>query len=339
MSIRVDSMQLIPAGDAPLSKDQKVFNNLIASIAARRALLADWEQAIPLFQEKYLRQLLPLREKERALHIALAQKLDWVHAQKGVTISEREKLSAMIVNLAEHVLWQVKNEEMRILHNRHGGVESGVEEEEVPDEMESALESAPEADAEVDYSHWDDRDAAQAKAAAHKQFARAKAMEARSEAENQRMSQSIRDVYRKLASALHPDRERDPVEQLRKTELMQRVNVAYAKGHLLQLLELQLELEHIDQAYLANLDKQRLKHFIKILKGQLADLDTEIERVEREFAAAYGLASLQGQHPQKLAPILKASKAACEANIGNLNAILATIGDLKQLKVWLKMIS
>ena len=51
------------------------------------------------------------------------------------------------------------------------------------------------------------------------------------------MSQSIREVYRKLAGALHPDRESDPQERERKTALMQRVNQAYAKNNLLQLLD------------------------------------------------------------------------------------------------------
>jgi hypothetical protein len=93
----------------------------------------------------------------------------------------------------------------------------------------------------------------------------------------------------KLASALHPDRESDPQERERKTALMQRVNQAYAKNNLLQLLELQLELEHIDQSTINEIGEDRLKHYNSILKEQLGELDHEIEHVEAGFRQAYGI--------------------------------------------------
>ena len=60
------------------------------------------------------------------------------------------------------------------------------------------------------------------------------------EAEAQLATQSVREVFRKLASALHPDRETDDSQRAAKTALMQKVNQAYAAGDLLALLELQL---------------------------------------------------------------------------------------------------
>lgn len=70
----------------------------------------------------------------------------------------------------------------------------------------------------------------------------------------------MRDIFRKLASALHPDRETDPAEHGRKTALMQRANVAYAANDLLGLLELQLEVDQIDQTGLDNLGDDRIKY-------------------------------------------------------------------------------
>ena len=80
----------------------------------------------------------------------------------------------------------------------------------------------------------------------------------------------MREVYRKLASALNPDRESDPIERERKTALMQRVNQDYARNNLLELMELQLELEHIDQDALKNISQDRLKHYNAIMKEQIA---------------------------------------------------------------------
>lgn len=67
-------------------------------------------------------------------------------------------------------------------------------------------------------------EAGQGQTAPRKKTAKQLARDAQREAEEKQMSQSIREVYRKLASALHPDREPDPVERQRKTELMQRAN-------------------------------------------------------------------------------------------------------------------
>jgi hypothetical protein len=89
-----------------------------------------------------------------------------------------------------------------------------------------------------------------AKAAKRKPSAAAPAREERHAVEADQLKQSVRDIFRKLTSQLHPDREPDAAERARKTALMQRVNVAYAANDLLALLELQLEVEQIDQAEL-----------------------------------------------------------------------------------------
>ena len=93
-------------------------------------------------------------------------------------------------------------------------------------------------------------------------------------------SKSVQEVYRKLVAVLHPDREPDARERERKTELMQRVNRAYGKKDLLQLLELPLGNERIDPAHLSNIADSRLKYFNKILKEQLAELEQETHQIE-----------------------------------------------------------
>ncbi len=77
----------------------------------------------------------------------------------------------------------------------------------------------------------------------------------------------------------------DPQERERKTALMQRANQAYQKNNLLQLLELQLELEHIDQSSINSLSEDRLKYD---LKKQLRELGQEILHVEIGFRHSWG---------------------------------------------------
>lgn len=117
------------------------------------------------------------------------------------------------------------------------------------------------------------------------------------QAEEQETHLSIRELYRKLASSLHPDREPDLQERERKTELMQRINQAYDQKNLLLLLELQMELEHIDQTTINNISASRLKHYNKILKEQLAKLEQETWQVIEEFKAQFGLSPLSTSLP------------------------------------------
>jgi hypothetical protein len=91
------------------------------------------------------------------------------------------------------------------------------------------------------------------------------------------VSQPLRDIFRKLVSALHPDREPDPTQRTRKNQLMQRVNQAYEANDLLTLLGLQLEIEQIDAAHLSSTTAKRLAHYNQILSEQLARLEAELE--------------------------------------------------------------
>lgn len=160
------------------------------------------------------------------------------------------------------------------------------------------------------------------------------AREARLAADEKAMSQTVREVYRKLASALHPDREPDPAERQRKTALMQRVNEAYQANNLLQLLELQIEIEQIDSAHLAGLAPQRLKRYHQILRAQLQDLEMEI------FGIEHGLRQqlhLRGRMtPKLLLQCVEADVATLDGEIRRLEGELAISADLKALKAWLK---
>jgi len=99
----------------------------------------------------------------------------------------------------------------------------------------------------------------------------------------------VREIFRKLASALHPDRESDTKQREAKTVLMQKVNQACTANDLLTLLELQLRIEQIDASHIANASAQRLKHYNKVLTEQLGELRMEVERVEMGFRVDFGL--------------------------------------------------
>jgi hypothetical protein len=119
-------------------------------------------------------------------------------------------------------------------------------------------------------------------------------------------------------SELHPDRETDPEEHARKTELMQRVNQAYKAGDLLALLEVQLSIEQIDPAALAGLAEERLRRYIHVLEEQSRRLREELADFVAPFAAAIG-----DPRGRKVTPAM--AQSALEADIREVKGLMRAL--------------
>ena len=87
----------------------------------------------------------------------------------------------------------------------------------------------------------------------------------------------LKEVYRKLTSALHPDREPDLAERARKTALMSEVNKAYESGNLLKLLQLQLQTLKVDPLVAATLADEKLQLINYTLRQQYRELELECQ--------------------------------------------------------------
>jgi hypothetical protein len=342
-----------------LSKGQKAFNTLIKQIEKRRARLNAWETVVPTFHQKFLSELTPLEQTLTDLRVQLAYRLDQVCDQKGLTKTERRTASDLVAELASDLVAQRDDAQLKALYNKHSESDYDRETASELEDMKWVLEdmlgvelgddldmSSPEAvyqrvQAEMEQRQAQDFAASQAqeeRRAKRKKTAKQIAAEARVEAEQVQLSLSIREVYRKLASALHPDREPDPQERDRKTSLMQRVNKAYSNNNLLQLLELQLELEHIDQHAINNISEDRLKHYNMILKEQVGELDQEIMHVEAEFKHRYGIAPFAVVSPGGIMRDLAGDIATLRKSVRTLEKDLLAFEDIKQLKLWLKQV-
>ncbi len=346
----VRSISIVEMPEVPLTKDQKTFNGLIRKIEARRKKLAEWDAAGTRFRSRYADTLLPLQQQELKLQIQLAEALDSSHRGKGVTKGERRKLSALIVDLAEEILERTEHDGIKALYNRHSRSDFDAEEVARQEEMKSVLEAmlGVELGDDVDMGSPGDvleqlesqyrsqQEESPARNAKRRPSIRQQARADCKEAEEKRLSQSIQTVYRKLASMLHPDREPDPQERQRKTLLMQRANEAYGKADLLGLLELQLELEQIDARHFRAIEPQLLGRYIKILKGQLSELDREVYRAEMEFVAQFSLPPFGRIDPKNLMSLLAEGVTACELDIRRLRKHLEAVGHVPRLKAWLK---
>jgi len=342
-----------------LSKGQKAFNTLIKQIEKRRARLSAWEAAMPAFHRKYVSDFAPLEQTSTDLRTKLVHRLDQAYAQNDLTKSERRTIADLISDLTGELVAQSDDPELKSIYNRYSESDFDSEAAAELDDMKSALEamlgvelgddvdmSSPEdvlqrAHAQMEQLQAQDaleNQAREARRAKRKKTPRQLAAEAREQVEQAELSLSIREVYRKLASALHPDRETDPQERERKTTLMQRANQAYSKNSLLQLLELQLELEHIDQSAINNIGEDRLKHYNKILKEQVGELDHEILHVENGFKHSYGIPPFIEVSPGTIMRNLAADIFSLQESLDALEHDLLVFDDVKQLKGWLKSV-
>lgn len=354
------TIAVVTGHDQPkLSKGQQTFNQLIKQIERKRAQLADWETAIPLYQQKYTCELLPLVKNLMDEQVKFLHSLDRACDHKEIKKSERRMITSLIVDLAGDLLAARNDAELKAVYNKHSHSDYDKKEAANIKGMKSMMEDVLGVDLgdDVDMNSPEDllkrvqaqmeeewaqdnaeRQAWEALQPKRKKSAKQLAKEAQLKAEEQQVSLSIREVYRKLVSALHPDREPDIQERKRKTTLMQRVNEAYEKRNLLQLLKLQLELEHIDQATVNNISEDRLKHYNKILKEQLAELEQEIFHVEGGFMAQFGINPFDRMSPGTIIRGLATEIVGVQHTIHDLKKDVIAFEDIKKVKAWLKKV-
>ena len=292
-------MLAIPIPAAAQNKAQREFNRLIGQIAQQRELLAQWQGFELRHHQRVITEMQPLQQQLRAARLALLKQLDALlvdpHTTPKLAKTQRRKLSAWIPQLAGMLLEEGADAEVEALFNRYSdashadllqanlaGVEAmfghvlgedalkGHQAESIDDLMQHAAEHMA-AQVEAEQQARDSRARHSAKGR------KAEAARQQQEAATQQAGQSVREVFRKLASTLHPDRETDATERERKTALMQQANQAYGRNDLLTLLTMQLALEQIDDQHLANLPVARLAHYNQVLGEQLRALQQEVQ--------------------------------------------------------------
>ena len=351
-------LRIVPQQDQlNLSKGQKLFNTLVKKIEASRHDLAQWQATMDAFQQKLASDYVPLVDKFKGLQIDMAQALDQALDRHKLTKPERRFVADVICDVAEPLVIESGDPVMKALYNKHSEVDFDAQAAAAAKSMQAAMSDmfGVKIDEAADISSPQDlldqvklqlekeqlldmerEDEAQQRRSQRKKTVKQQAREDKEKTDLEQTSQSIREVYRKLVSALHPDRESDPAERARKTALMQRVNQAYDKKDLLLLLELQLELEHIDAATIAGLSEERLKHFNKILKDQLAELEQEIAYLEEPMRQMFRLPPHLMLKPQGVIPRLLTDIAELQRHIRQIKKDIEIPSDLAVFKAWIK---
>jgi hypothetical protein len=336
-----------------LSKAQKRFNSLIKKLDQQKARLSEWNESIPHIQQYAAHEYEPLYADYRAIETRRLRLLDEAHGNPAFKKRERDKLSHIICETAEILISGEDDEELKALYKHHSGTDIDEERRESEADVAEAVKSVMEQMLGMDLSQADlstpdklqdfldgqiraenaEREASRAK---RKKTKRQQALEAEREAEQVRIKQSIQEIYRKLATQLHPDREQDPAERERKTQLMQQVNLAYGKKDLLRLLELQLQAEQIDQSHINRIAEDRLLSYNRILKEQSDELQREIEELEFTWRMQLNLPPYAAVTPKGLMARLREDIQDLRHRIATAKHDLIKFGEPQNLKAWLK---
>ncbi|HSM22586.1 MAG TPA: J domain-containing protein, partial [Rubrivivax sp.] len=321
-------LDIAAAAARPASPEHKRFQTLLGKIDKARQRLQAWQQQLPLFAQAHAARVAPLEAELKAARRAWAFELEALQGAQRWSRADAATLSEMICDICGALLDAdgdgdgEPDAELKALYNRHAEVDFDTEDQLHLNSMKAMLETMggvdlgdePVESAEELMRRARARMADQAQppeeppAGKQRKAPRQTAAQKRAEEDAKRISQTVREVYRKLASALHPDRVDAAVpaaERASRTSLMQRANTAYEAGDLLALLELQLQIEQVDLAHAANVATEQVRHFNKVLAEQLRELEAEIDERQLAFCASYGLMAERRLDPTRLELLLK----------------------------------
>ena len=344
----------VATGGPELTPAQKRFNNLIRQIERARQTLTAWRDNVPLYVQAHTQVVRPLVDALNDARRQWALALDGLLDQPGWTKAERAALRELVCDGVAEVLTAGGDEDpaLKAIFDKHNEVGFDTEQQNSRMAMKDFVEmmtgvdlgDASEIDSDEDlYKRAQEKLAAQAAAAdtaenpnVRGRRRRKTAAQQLRETEAQLATQSVREIFRKLASALHPDREPDPAQREAKTALMQKVNQAYAANDLLTLLELQLQIEQVDAGHIASASAQRIKHYNKVLSEQLSELKAETARAEALFRLDFGMPPGWGLKPTQLGRLIDQAAKQLRADLAMHQRDMRMLADKAVTKRWLK---
>ena len=342
-----------------LSAAQKRFNSLTKKIDLERKRLIEWQDATPTYHQKINDEYEPALNELNDYKSQWIFLLDKAYDNFKLTKTDKQKLQNIISENTQVLIVEFDRDELKPIFNKYNEFDYDERMDEAQSEMSDLMKGFVEnmfdveMDEDLDLSspeqfkahlqeklrekinaqeQTDTQEPVKERKKTKKQLEK----ELRLQEEEALSQQSVREIYRKLAAALHPDREQDIDERIRKTELMQRVNAAYGKKDLLKLLELQLEIEQIDAEHLTQIADSRLKYFNKILKEQLDELNHEVYQIEDRFKMMLNMPYYASLTPKKVILYLNDDINYLKDELESLKSEIESFKNPSTVKAWLK---
>lgn len=332
------------------SAARKRFNTLVRRLENCRRELARWDEALSAFAGDYQRAMVPLLERYRRQQAELVLALDQACLVQKLGRRDRALASEIVCELAAPLI-DGGMDELKPVYDRHSELGFDEERAEAEDLLKAAAAESFGLDAEQlagirtpeDFfehlSEQIEREQAEREAAAAAAQSRRRGRAAGPRAGDKLQlaaEASLRELFRKLAGMLHPDRERDPQQRERKTGLMQRLNRAYAAKDLLALLELQLEIGQLQAGQLQAMSEERIRQYNHSLAAQLKQVEGELANIVASFEDQYQLLPGGELKPARLPGLLKEMTRQLADDIAWQQRELRELSQPDALKPWIR---
>ena len=338
---------------AALTPAQKRFNTLLARVSALTDSIATLEALSTQHRSSHLHAMRTLQNHEDDARKNLLLFLDGRLHHAELTASHRRSATQVILGLCEALAHKNDGQVQAVFNQHHSEEDAQALAEEARAGAEHAkavfedlfgkplhgAEALHTAEAVFEaglrqYREQQQRleDKRQAKKAKKKPAAR----QLKDAQQKMDANTALRTVYRQLASALHPDREPDEAERLRKTALMSDVNAAYDRKNLSELLKLQLQLAQIDSTALSRMADEKLNAMCLLLKEQVQALEEDEAQAQFEIRHHLGVNDLDHISAESLARALALRLRDKAQDVDTLQRDLRRIQNEAELKRWLK---
>ena len=338
---------------AALTPAQKRFNNLLARVSQLSASIDTLEALSTQHRSSHLSAMAALQQQEDTARKNLLLYLDRCVQEAELTATQRRSATQIILGLCEALAHKNDGQVQDVFKQHHSEEDAHALAEEAREGAEHAkavfedlfgqpLHGADDlhtAEAVFEaglrqYREQQQRleDKRQAKKAKKKPAAR----QLKDAQQKMDANTALRTVYRQLASALHPDREPDEAERLRKTALMSEVNAAYDRKNLSELLKLQLQLAQIDSMALSRMADDKLNAMCLLLKEQVDALEEDEAQAQFEIRHYLGVNALDHISAESLARALAIQLRDKAHEVDTLERDLRRIQNEAELKRWLK---
>ena len=346
------ALQALAPGQQPLSAAARAFNLQLARVDKLRAQLDELDALGQSHRVERHRWIAPLRQRQREHRRSLVLTLEAHLQDKALSRLQQTTATEVLCEWAQ-ALAEEGDAAMAAVHDRHSRQTLAQKKQAAADAMRARLEAvlgeplagdgealSSEELVREGLARWRaEREAAQARRQAKAQARKARQKpgtpQAAAQAQAADAETQLRTLFRQLASALHPDREPDEAERLRKTALMSEANTAYARKDLVTLMQIQLRAELADPAAVSRLADDRLAALTLLLKQQVAGLERERAARQAQLAAEFELPHAQVANPNTLKQHLLAQVAALESEVARLEDDLEQVAEPATLKRWL----
>ncbi len=341
-------------GTAQATPAQKRFNQLVTQTETLARKIETARQMTDAHRSAYASSIAPL-QKERDDHMRqmalwLAERLQ----RKGLTAKQKEIANEILCGLAGP-LGVRGDANMQALHDAHSLDSLADTEKDAAADMQRMMEEMlgePLGDGDTAFDSMEallhaarqkmlaqeaqHQTAREQRAAAKKKKPAQLKKEEQAAAQAKDADSALRTLYRQLASALHPDREQDPQEQVRKTALMKEANAAYERRDLLALLQLQLQADLADADHVATMAQEKLSALTALVKERVAVLNDELQMLQHQAMVEFDLPPHAPFSEASLKHYLLLQRQDLQADIAMMEQDLQRVQDDAYLKRWLK---